>query len=77
MWLTWCGSAKTGKPESKVPKKLMMTDLRVLITRMMSIPNDWKKIKIVPTTSSIEWLQVGCIHPHLSRISAASEPHSR
>ena len=33
-----------------------MTDLRVLILRMMTEPADWKTIQIVPLTSTVEFL---------------------
>ena len=49
--------AKTGRTQDELPQRLVMTDLRVLIVRMMSIPNDWKAIKLMPLSSSVEWLK--------------------
>ena len=48
---------KTGKPEEELPKKVVLTDLRVLAVRMMNVPRDWRTIQIMPTKSSVEWLQ--------------------
>lgn len=50
-------SAKTGKPAEELPRKLVLTDLRVLAVRMMNVPRDWRTLQIVPSASSAEWLQ--------------------
>ena len=49
--------AKTGKKQEELPRHLIMTDLRVLIVRMMTVPADWKAIKLVPLTSTVAVLQ--------------------
>jgi len=51
----WMG--KTGKTQEELPTHLIMTDLRVLIVRMMSVPADWKAIKLEPMTSTVAVLQ--------------------
>ena len=48
---------KTGKTQEELPTHLIMTDLRVLIVRMMSVPADWKAIKLEPMTSTVAVLQ--------------------
>ena len=48
---------KTGKKEEEFPQRLVITDLRVLIVRMMQVPQDWKTLKLVPTSSSVAWLE--------------------
>ena len=49
--------AKTGKPQEELPRHLVMTDLRVLIVRMMQVPADWKSIELVPMSSTVELLK--------------------
>lgn len=46
----------TGKAESQLPPTIVLTDLRVLIVRMMQNPRDWRTIQLVPSAQSIEWL---------------------
>ena len=48
---------QTGKTQEELPRTLVLTDLRVLIVRMMQVPSDWKTIKLVPASGSVEWLQ--------------------
>ena len=50
----WMSS--TGKTLEELPPRLIMTDLRVLILRMMTEPADWKTIQIAPLTSTVEFL---------------------
>ena len=50
-------TSKTGKPPEEFPSKLVLTDLRVLIVRMMQVPHDWQTLKLVPSASSVEWLR--------------------
>jgi len=47
----------TGKKQEEMPPRLVLTDLLVLIVRMMQVPQDWKTIQLMPMTSSMEWLQ--------------------
>ena len=49
--------AATGKPQEELPAHLIMTDMRVLIVRMMQVPRDWKTIKIVPMASTVEMMR--------------------
>ena len=39
------------------PTRLVLTDLRVLIVRMMQVPRDWQTIKLVPSATSVAWLR--------------------
>ena len=48
---------KTGKKQEELPEHLILTDLRVLIVRMMQIPSDFKTIKIMPMASTVEVLK--------------------
>jgi hypothetical protein len=49
---------KTGKTQEELPgKRLLMTDLRVLIVRMMSEPRDWKTLKLIPMGSTAALVQ--------------------
>ena len=46
---------RTGRPREELPKDLVLTDLRVLIVRMLTKAEEWKKIKLVPSHASAEW----------------------
>ena len=47
----------TGKTQEQLPSRLVMTDLRVLIMRMMTVPSDFRTIKLIPNKSTIELLK--------------------
>jgi len=50
--------AATGKPQEALDgTHLILTDLRVLVIRMMSEPQDWKVLRIVPSASTVHFLQ--------------------
>jgi len=50
-------TSKTGKKAEEFPTRLVLTDLRVLIVRMMQVPRDWQTIKLVPSATSVAWLR--------------------
>lgn len=64
--------AQTGKAQNELPPHLVMTDLRVLIIRMMSVPNDWKTLKLVGLSSTIEWLEAVAANQRAVATAAAA-----
>lgn len=64
---------KTGKKQEEFPQRLIITDLRVLIVRMMQVPQDWKTLKLVPTSSSVAWLEAAAAHHRATAEKARAE----
>jgi len=48
---------KTGKKREEFPQRVVLTDLRVLIVRMMNSRDEFNRLRLMPTASSIRWLQ--------------------
>jgi len=64
---------KTGKTQEEFPQHLMITDLRVLIVRMMQVPQDWKTLKLVPSSSSIAWLEAAAANQRAASEKAKAD----